>query len=177
MDRHSHSIAKGSSGIGIGQTLLIQGMAGLVHGTGKGIKGIVLAETCRHPRILSMTSAKRVHSYIEATLAEIKADGRHDFPQEGFLFRYGKALENGSIRLIWGGNDFLYNGLEHRLQVSKEGLAERDRMVLARCREMGLPVATVMAGGYGRRVEDTVEIHLQTVRIAAEFSTRGRSNV
>jgi hypothetical protein len=31
-------------------------------------------------------------------------------------------------------------------------------------------VATVLAGGYGRRIEDTVDIHLQTVRIAAEIA-------
>ncbi len=62
-----------------------------------------------------------------------------------------------------------------RLALTKAGLAERDRLVLARCREMGLPVVTVMAGGYGRHVEDTVEIHLQTVRIAGEFSTMGWS--
>ncbi len=62
-----------------------------------------------------------------------------------------------------------------RLALTKAGLAERDRLVLARCREMGLPVVTVMAGGYGRHVEDTVEIHLQTVRIAREFSTMGWS--
>ena len=62
-----------------------------------------------------------------------------------------------------------------RLALTKAGLAERDRLVLARCREMGLPVVTVMAGGYGHHVEDTVEIHLQTVRIAGEFSTMGWS--
>ena len=42
-----------------------------------------------------------------------------------------------------------------RLALTKAGLAERDRLVLARCREMGLPVVTVMAGGYGRHLEDT----------------------
>ncbi len=56
------------------------------------------------------------------------------------------------------------------LALTKAGLAARDRLVLERCRQEGLPVAVLMAGGYGRRIEDTVEIHLQTVRIAAEMA-------
>ncbi len=54
-----------------------------------------------------------------------------------------------------------------RLSVTKEGLAERDRLVLKSCRERGLPVAMTMAGGYAREVEDTVEIHFRTVSRAA----------
>ena len=57
-----------------------------------------------------------------------------------------------------------------RLALSKEGLAQRDRLVLKLCRGAGLPVAAVMSGGYGRQVKDTVGIHLGTVRIAAEMA-------
>ncbi len=55
-----------------------------------------------------------------------------------------------------------------RLAVSRAGLEERDRLVLGACRDAGLPVAVVMAGGYARRVEDVVAIHLATVRAAVE---------
>jgi acetoin utilization deacetylase AcuC-like enzyme len=54
-----------------------------------------------------------------------------------------------------------------RLSLSKAGLAERDRRVFSWCRRAGLPVAVVMAGGYARPIQDTVDIHFQTVRIAA----------
>jgi acetoin utilization deacetylase AcuC-like enzyme len=53
------------------------------------------------------------------------------------------------------------------LALSKAGLAERDRQVLAACRRQGLPVAVCMAGGYAPDVEDIVDIHEATVRIAA----------
>lgn len=56
-----------------------------------------------------------------------------------------------------------------RLALSKEGLAQRDRMLLHTCRKSGLPVAITMAGGYAPNIEDIVDIHLKTVRIAAEF--------
>jgi acetoin utilization deacetylase AcuC-like enzyme len=54
-----------------------------------------------------------------------------------------------------------------RLGLSKDGLAERDRRVLGACREAGVPVAVTMAGGYARDTEDTVDIHVATLRAAA----------
>jgi acetoin utilization deacetylase AcuC-like enzyme len=55
-----------------------------------------------------------------------------------------------------------------RLKVSTAGLVERDRRVLAAARERRIPVAISMAGGYGRVVQDTVEVHLATIRCAIE---------
>ena len=54
-----------------------------------------------------------------------------------------------------------------RLSVSKQGLAERDRLVLESCSERGIPVAVTMAGGYARKVEDTVDIHFRSIETAA----------
>lgn len=59
-----------------------------------------------------------------------------------------------------------------RLNLSKAGLAERDRMVYQACRRFGLPVATVMSGGYAHQIEDIVDIHAQTIRTAADFSSK-----
>ena len=57
-----------------------------------------------------------------------------------------------------------------RLSLSREGLAERDRVVFATLCGAGVPVAVTMAGGYARDIDDTVAIHLQTVRVAAAFA-------
>jgi acetoin utilization deacetylase AcuC-like enzyme len=64
-----------------------------------------------------------------------------------------------------------------RLSVTKEGLAERDRMVLEGCREREIPVVLTMAGGYAKKVEDTVDIHFQTVKRAATLQERERGTV
>jgi acetoin utilization deacetylase AcuC-like enzyme len=56
-----------------------------------------------------------------------------------------------------------------RLGLSLDGLARRDAMVLAACREVGIPVTITLAGGYGRNIEDTVRAHLNTVRMALDF--------
>lgn len=57
-----------------------------------------------------------------------------------------------------------------RLGLTKQGLASRDRLVLERCHDANVPVAISMAGGYARDTEDTVDIHVQTIRIAAELA-------
>lgn len=59
-----------------------------------------------------------------------------------------------------------------RLSLTKAGLAARDHLVFRLCREAGLPVAVTMAGGYGRTIDDTVDIHFSTVAIAAEWAGR-----
>jgi len=59
-----------------------------------------------------------------------------------------------------------------RLCVTKSGLAERDRIVLKTCKERGIPVAVTMAGGYAREVDDTVDVHFQSIRRAAELLER-----
>ncbi|MGE5744187.1 MAG: histone deacetylase [Gemmatimonadota bacterium] len=57
-----------------------------------------------------------------------------------------------------------------RLGLTKDGLEERDRTVLGTLRRQGVPVAVTMAGGYGRNLQDTVDIHFATVLQAAHFS-------
>jgi acetoin utilization deacetylase AcuC-like enzyme len=52
------------------------------------------------------------------------------------------------------------------LSLTKEGLRRRDRMVFEACRNAGVPVFVTLAGGYARRVEDTVDIHMGTIEEA-----------
>ncbi|MEX2467337.1 MAG: histone deacetylase [Gemmatimonadota bacterium] len=52
------------------------------------------------------------------------------------------------------------------LSLSLEGLRERDRVVLHAAREAGAAVAVTLAGGYARRTDDTVSIHVATVEEA-----------
>ncbi len=56
-----------------------------------------------------------------------------------------------------------------KLSVTKEGLTERDRLVLEGCRERGLPVAVTMAGGYAREISHTVDVHFASIMRAANM--------
>ncbi|NTV81911.1 MAG: histone deacetylase [Candidatus Aminicenantes bacterium] len=52
------------------------------------------------------------------------------------------------------------------LALTKAGLKARDKLVIESARRLGIAVAVVMAGGYALEIKDTVDIHLNTVRIA-----------
>jgi len=53
------------------------------------------------------------------------------------------------------------------LRLTREGLRRRDRTVIGAVRGAGIPLAITLAGGYARRVDDTVAIHCATVEEAA----------
>jgi len=52
------------------------------------------------------------------------------------------------------------------LALTKTGLKDRDKLVIESARSLGIAVAVVLAGGYALEIKDTVDIHLNTVRIA-----------
>jgi len=56
------------------------------------------------------------------------------------------------------------------LMLTKRGLKERDKRVFEEARKRGVPVATTLAGGYARQVEDTVRIHVNTILAAKEVA-------
>jgi acetoin utilization deacetylase AcuC-like enzyme len=92
---------------------------------------------------------------------------------------YLEALEDGleraldasraELAIYLAGADPYEDDRLGRLAVSKEGLAERDSLVLESCRERGIPIALTMAGGYARKVEDTVDIHFRSIQRAADL--------
>ncbi len=53
-----------------------------------------------------------------------------------------------------------------RLKLTLKGLKRRDELVLGLCREWSIPVVVTFAGGYAADLDDTVEAHCPTVRVA-----------
>jgi acetoin utilization deacetylase AcuC-like enzyme len=58
------------------------------------------------------------------------------------------------------------------LALSLEGLSRRDALVFDYARRHQVPVAITLAGGYARRVEDTVKIHVATILAARDAAIR-----
>jgi acetoin utilization deacetylase AcuC-like enzyme len=56
-----------------------------------------------------------------------------------------------------------------RLKISKNGMRLRDEMVFEYALGGQLPIAFSMAGGYGKEIESTVDIHFQTIKTALRF--------
>lgn len=60
------------------------------------------------------------------------------------------------------------------LALTMRGLAQRDALVIDYARRNNCPVAITLAGGYARRVEDTVAIHVGTI-LAARDAARSKA--
>jgi acetoin utilization deacetylase AcuC-like enzyme len=57
------------------------------------------------------------------------------------------------------------------LALTRAGLLARDRIVFDACASAGLPMVVTLAGGYARRLEDTVAIHRGTIELARDVFT------
>ena len=62
------------------------------------------------------------------------------------------------------------------LALTIEGLRRRDALVYEHARRLGVPVAVTLAGGYARRVEDTVRIHVNTIVAARDAAMAGKQS-
>ncbi len=76
------------------------------------------------------------------------------------------------ILLYVGGADPYCEDQLGGLSLTKEGLKQRDRQVFEEARRRRVPVATTLAGGYARRVEDTVRIHVNTILAARDVAEK-----
>lgn len=66
------------------------------------------------------------------------------------------------IVLYLAGGDPYRNDQLGGLNLTMNGLLQRDQLVIGQCRRRGIPVAVVLAGGYAYKFEDTIRIHLNT---------------
>ncbi len=82
------------------------------------------------------------------------------------------ALDEFQPELVFyvGGADPFCEDQLGGLSLTKNGLKTRDRKVFEEARRRGIPVATALAGGYARRVEDTIRIHVNTILAAREVA-------
>jgi acetoin utilization deacetylase AcuC-like enzyme len=77
-------------------------------------------------------------------------------------------MSNPDLAIYIAGADPFEGDRLGKLKISKHGLAERDKIVFELCGRAGLPIAVAMGGGYARDIEDIVDIHVQTIRLASE---------
>ena len=100
------------------------------------------------------------------------ADGSND---EIYLHSLSTALDQLDSRFKADCLIFLAGADPHegdrlgRLNISKDGMRLRDEMVFQYALDRQLPIAFSMAGGYGKEIESTVDIHFQTIKTALQF--------
>ena len=90
---------------------------------------------------------------------------------EGGLLRALKKMKPDLIFYVGGADPYREDQLGG-LALTMEGLQKRDRLVFEQARTVGIPVASTLAGGYARRVADTVRIHVNTIEAARDVMLR-----
>jgi acetoin utilization deacetylase AcuC-like enzyme len=82
------------------------------------------------------------------------------------------SVENFQPEMIFyiGGADPYRDDQLGGLDISMKALKARDKGVFEEARRRKIPVVTALAGGYAHRVEDTVQIHVNTVLAAREVA-------
>ncbi len=90
---------------------------------------------------------------------------------EGALSELDRRFDAGLVIYLAGADPHEGDRLG-RLKLSWDGLEARDRRVFDWAWQRGLPLAFAMAGGYGRRLEDTVQAQVNTFRVALRYWAR-----
>jgi acetoin utilization deacetylase AcuC-like enzyme len=117
----------------------------------------------------SMHGAKNYPLFKLRSALDVElADGTGDDEYLDTLMRHLPRVFEHEPDIVFylGGADPFVGDRLGRLSLSIKGLRARDEFVLRECRQHRVPVATVMSGGYGEDINDTVEIHCNTIRAA-----------
>jgi len=59
-----------------------------------------------------------------------------------------------------------------KLSITKDGMLQRDACVFQFGLDRQIPIAFSMAGGYGKEIQSTVDIHFQTIQTALQYQQR-----
>ena len=119
---------------------------------------------------LSLHGAKNFPFHKEVSDRDVEfEDGTNDQP---YLTALTHALDavmtthRPEIVFYLAGADPYEGDRLGRLKLTIDGLRHRDELVLSRCRHDGVPVVITMSGGYATNIENIVEIHANTIRVA-----------
>ena len=102
--------------------------------------------------------------------------GFNDFTNDAFYLKKLKeiiprVIDNFQPDFIYylAGVDVLKNDKLGRLSLTIKGCLERDRFILNNCKKNNIPVQVSMGGGYSFNIEEIIEAHSNTFRLAQEI--------
>lgn len=115
----------------------------------------------------SLHGAKNYPLFKQASSLDIELQDKTDDDE------YLATLEHAMLRMAGHDPDVIFylagadpyeNDKLGRLGLSINGLLSRDEMVLQFAKTFEVPIVTTMSGGYAADINDTVEIHCNTIR-------------
>ena len=102
-------------------------------------------------------------------------DGMGDADYLAILEKYlHRSFEEFSPQLLFyvAGADPYGEDQLGGLALTMEGLARRDALVMGYAQRNQVPTAVTLAGGYARKLDDTVSIHVNTIKAAIQAAQR-----
>ena len=130
---------------------------------------------------LSLHGEKNFPFRKEASNLDVELpDGCLDEPYLEALEHALQELERQfqpSLVLYLAGADPFEGDRLGRLKLSYDGLEARDRRVFDWAWQRRIPTAFCMGGGYGININDTVQVQLNTYRVALEFWQKWQSQL
>jgi acetoin utilization deacetylase AcuC-like enzyme len=129
---------------------------------------------------LSLHGEKNFPFRKEASCIDVELpDGCTDAPYlqalEQALDELDRCFKPGLVLYLAGADPFEGDRLG-RLKLSYDGLQARDRRVFDWAWQKRIPLAFCMAGGYGIKIEETVQVQVNTYRVAFEYWRRWQAN-
>ena len=129
---------------------------------------------------LSLHGEKNFPFRKEASCIDVELpDGCLDAPYlqalEHALDEMDRRFTPGLVLYLAGADPFEGDRLG-RLKLSYDALEARDRRVFDWAWQRRIPLAFCMAGGYGIKIEETVQVQVNTYRVALEYWRRWRAN-
>jgi len=113
--------------------------------------------------------ARKERSSWDIGLPDGTTDGQYLEVVAGALPQLLKKF-NPEVILYQAGVDVLAGDRFGKLALTMSGVTERDRAVCAFARRAGIPLVVTLGGGYARDIDQIVEAHCQTVKIAGQYS-------
>lgn len=110
-------------------------------------------------------------SDLDVALADGTGDDAYLQALEGALEQLAQRFDPGLVIYLAGADPHEGDRLG-RLKLTWDGLEARDRRVFDWAWQRGVPLAFAMAGGYGQKIEDTVQAQVNTFAVAAAYARR-----
>ena len=114
---------------------------------------------------------RKVDSDLDVALPDGCGDSDYLEALEGALDVLEHRFRPGLVVYLAGADPFAGDRLG-RLKLSYDGLEARDRRVFDWCFQRHVPLAFAMAGGYGVNIAETVQVQMNTYRVAVSYWQR-----
>ena len=115
--------------------------------------------------------AKKETSMLDVGFWTDDADGKYLESLKSHFPRLYNTFEPDVVFYLAGADPYEKDQLGG-LKISQDGLKERDNIVIKEALRLNIPVVVLFAGGYAFDVMDTVEIHLNTIKIAQKLGRK-----